>query len=1152
MKRKILSMILALAMIVSLVPAAAFAQGAEREPVKYVSLGDSMTNGYGLPGYDGDTGVEDYGKESYANQFAAWLGEDTEHARLAMSAMRAEDLHWLLEFDYNDADAVALTEAEPSDDGYSDAKLWWEEVHADRWYAKFSNGDYWTWHELCDDYRFARAAYAIENDGAIGSMKVEEAVVVGKYYQNAVKNADVISLGMGNGNFGVFMFGRLLEAVGFGGSPEDTLVYDIADALQEIKKFDEQNGTNLYDEIQLVIAEMKKLVEEYTGLDIESNLQLAALANTAVYTAISFLINYAGSVEAILKLNPDADLILIELMNTFEDNAESAALMSSAGLAGLSLGDLMGMIYEPLNAFIAALPFYLQFADGGAYADATFYYARLDGKVECLVDVYGDDFYLDEAKTTANANSTIRKRFVESIVGTASSPGMVWGLLSGVELVEGIAVCPVTFEEVIAYDVMTDAQKAAYAAANTQKAVSISVYLAFEDACIKASKGTPISLESVLGLGGLGFELFNPVLGDFMANINVTGGAYAKTASSIAVGIAAAQLADGVNSQMGAALLDANSAAQLITAPDLDAAVAGLIKPIVQQDSTVKMVLGFYHNNDFDALLACTDASHPACGLIKTEFDGYAAALKDGVLTAKTAAGDVVPMLCMLLALPETLSLSLQTADPTVAGLLALFARCVIGNGLGAHPSAAGHAELFEAVKEAYENVYTSQQKTIENILELIDKYYDDAYSYIYDSALGEDGVEEYALHEGSYYVALGDANAYGPAAKLLAEKLGVDYADLTAANVTAADVLTQLAANAAEIEKADLITLGFSANAFMSFAGKQAKAAMTGKDVAEMDWAALVGEEAAAKIAAELAKLSDSIAQSGIPAQYADVAAVAVESYAYAYVAHLLGYVELAESIRAINADTVLVLAGMNNPMDGFVIDLNGEQLDLGKYVGYIVDLANLGTLGYAVYAADTVYADVMDVETGFEGKTVGAVNFVVELLSFDKAAAKYAPTEAGYAYIAGQLYNALNPVAADDKEEDKDDEEVIPPHVHGAPKDGVKFVWTADNKACVAEYVCSGCGEKLTAKCDVKMETKQPTVEAEGYVKYTATVEIAGKTYSDEQTEVLAKLPAPVVPEKPEVPETGDNTMIGLYVTVMLVAAAGAIVVLKKKKHA
>lgn len=43
------------------------------EIINYVSIGDSMTNGYGLPGYDAEAGVYDYGYESYANKFAAYL-----------------------------------------------------------------------------------------------------------------------------------------------------------------------------------------------------------------------------------------------------------------------------------------------------------------------------------------------------------------------------------------------------------------------------------------------------------------------------------------------------------------------------------------------------------------------------------------------------------------------------------------------------------------------------------------------------------------------------------------------------------------------------------------------------------------------------------------------------------------------------------------------------------------------------------------------------------------------------------------------------------------------------------------------------------------------------------------------------------------------
>ena len=47
----------------------------ESNEINYVSLGDSMSNGYGLPGYDGNTGVEDYGEGAYGNQFAEWLEE---------------------------------------------------------------------------------------------------------------------------------------------------------------------------------------------------------------------------------------------------------------------------------------------------------------------------------------------------------------------------------------------------------------------------------------------------------------------------------------------------------------------------------------------------------------------------------------------------------------------------------------------------------------------------------------------------------------------------------------------------------------------------------------------------------------------------------------------------------------------------------------------------------------------------------------------------------------------------------------------------------------------------------------------------------------------------------------------------------------------
>ena len=89
----------------------------KEDVINLVSYGDSMTNGFGLYGYDspadGQNGYLDYGVDSYANQFAAWLAgyngviEDNQtvfegsngkvnHTQLATSAMRVEDLLFAL------------------------------------------------------------------------------------------------------------------------------------------------------------------------------------------------------------------------------------------------------------------------------------------------------------------------------------------------------------------------------------------------------------------------------------------------------------------------------------------------------------------------------------------------------------------------------------------------------------------------------------------------------------------------------------------------------------------------------------------------------------------------------------------------------------------------------------------------------------------------------------------------------------------------------------------------------------------------------------------------------------------------------------------------------------------------------------------------
>ena len=105
----------------------------------------------------------------------------------------------------------------------------------------------------------------------------------------------------------------------------------------------------------------------------------------------------------------------------------------------------------------------------------------------------------------------------------------------------------------------------------------------------------------------------------------------------------------------------------------------------------------------------------------QTVVDGVASAKQmvvDGVATARQLVAEknipeTANTLYMLLVMPDTLGDVI--AESEMQGLLALFARCVIGNGLGGHPSENGHDELARAVAAAY-GVKTAEDKTDENL----------------------------------------------------------------------------------------------------------------------------------------------------------------------------------------------------------------------------------------------------------------------------------------------------------------------------------------------------------------------------------------------------------------------------------------------------
>lgn len=507
---------------------------AETKTINYVSLGDSMTNGYGLTGYNGNSGVADYGEGSYTNQFATWLvdngyADEVNHFQLALSAMRAEDLHWLLEVDYDDPAVVDLIDEMDKQysnrdsvindaiaDGRLDAdyaaalrqestKKAYFEAYADRWNEVFSNGDSWTWRELVHDYRFNVIACYVKyyeknpdasadvtvpyekQDGTPIYSDVEALQIVAKYFQENVANADIVSNGIGNGNFGVFILGRVEEAIGFGGKPVETMIYKVDRAIAECPAAVQTKILALKDA-------MYAALENYVA--VEGNDMMEALINSMVYGGLSYVLNWCGSMDAIVKLNPDAEIITMGLMNTMN------GIKMEVGGVTIDVGQCMNIMLGSLNAFMAAYPVTMQAL--GHYDDATFYYAE-ETQVECYADTYNDVIYKED--------NVVRDRFVNSIVGEEGNE-LIWNSIRPIAKNMGTELQTVTLEQIQAYEAMTDVEKIGCANQNGAQAMSIALYLAAEkavlqvlrdggtmsaDAAVKMGEGT-LSTDSVVAL----------------------------------------------------------------------------------------------------------------------------------------------------------------------------------------------------------------------------------------------------------------------------------------------------------------------------------------------------------------------------------------------------------------------------------------------------------------------------------------------------------------------------------------------------------------------------------------------------------------------------------------------------------------------------
>lgn len=426
--KRFLAFVLVLCLVVGLCPAFFAAENTQK---KYVSLGDSMANGYGLTGYGNVNGYLEESPDAYPTKIADHFGWDLTH-QLAMSAMRAEDLHYILEY--------GRENAYPGDD-YTR--------------REFTNG------------RFARDCGGVQ---AAADM-----------YQGAVADADIITLGAGNANFGVFLLGRITNALGvLGGNPAADAWIDFEDAIAEC---DEPTKAFLR-QIRATVAE--KL---YASVPEESHEIVAPIENAISYAVVSFMMSYAGSVDRIVELNPDAEIMIVGLMNTF-----SGMDLSYEGEI-IPLDDIVGEVVEAVNIYLSTQPVILQMM--GKYPQAKFYYAE-SPNVDVIVNTY--------ASQINNPDSVLRERVLTEV------QGMIWPMLNSTS--PG-AYVNITRADVEAYEAAMNSNPtnvvaiSKYLKENESKLMSVTVYLAFEKAIVEASKLESLDANALMTLmGGLG-TVFN-------------------------------------------------------------------------------------------------------------------------------------------------------------------------------------------------------------------------------------------------------------------------------------------------------------------------------------------------------------------------------------------------------------------------------------------------------------------------------------------------------------------------------------------------------------------------------------------------------------------------------------------------------------------
>ena len=635
---------------------------ATSETISYVSLGDSIASGYGLSGF-GNNGYLNDTASAYpvvlAKKLSAHLKKNVDLTNLALSTMRAEDLNLLLSLSADDAKKI-------------DEMLTWDQSV---WDSITSKGDKYTYDEF---------------SGRIPSF--EEAATK---YQEAVKNADLITLGIGNDDFNVFMFDAFMNALGYDGEISNNSWIDLEAKLDMMDADTKNLLLSVYESLLDLLSSKLPLDETVSK----------SVADAMVYALASYVISYGEIIDKISELNPDAKVIIVGLENSLSGFDLDLKLGSIDKT--VDLGRLFGLVIDAANLYLAGVPAYLKASGNSAYDEVSFYFAALP-EAEMIADLLPELDLGGWTETVIVDAAAVRAGILDTFNGAITT--LIKAMANNAIDTYGLSLTDITasdLEEYLEYEKnLADhlADPSLYAepvtALSNNTIISCAIYLAFEHAIVDGSENTLFSLESIKSIASDISSVFSGVAGsvdiESLVSIDTI---YDKVCNAIKNDDTAVENIKNYVKSVYGDDIEAD-----LTAWYADYCTANSLVPDTARDEDLIL------DKEFELLLTY---------LSKDDVKEY-------IINTPNAGGKYVVDYSVRFAAPA-LTEALENAiegDTNVFALFSVFSRFLIGDALGIHPTANGHMAIADAIFAVYENEYTVRESlkdgTIDLIIELI------------------------------------------------------------------------------------------------------------------------------------------------------------------------------------------------------------------------------------------------------------------------------------------------------------------------------------------------------------------------------------------------------------------------------------------------